>query len=62
MIFYLKGLCPVEVPMNGALAQIEVLSDPTSPWIAIPGLMIVATALLVIAARSVRHMEVSYGE
>ena len=62
VIFYLKGLCPVDVPMSGSLSLIEVLTNPTPAWIAIPGLLILTVVVLVAACFSVRRMEVSYGE
>jgi ABC-type Na+ efflux pump permease subunit len=62
VIFYLKGLCPVDVPMSGSLSLIEVLTNPTPAWIAIPGLLILTVAVLAIACFSVRRMEVSYGD
>lgn len=62
IIFYVKGLCPVDVPMSGTLSLIEVLTDPTPAWIAIPGLLILTAALLVLMAFSVRRMEVTYSD
>jgi hypothetical protein len=62
VIFYLKGLCPVDVPMSGSLSLIEVLTNPTPAWIAIPGLLILTVVVLFVACLSVRRMEVSYGE
>jgi len=62
VIFYLKGLCPVDVPMSGSLSLIEVLTNPTPAWIAIPGLLILTAVVLAMACFSVRRMEVSYGE
>ncbi len=62
VIFYLKGLSPVDVPMTGSLSLIEVLSNPTPAYLAIPGLLILSTVVLFLACRSARDMEVSYGE
>lgn len=62
VIFYLKGLCPVDVPMSGSLSLIEVLTDPTPAWLAIPGLLVLTAVLLALTGLSVRRMEASYGE
>ena len=35
--FYLKYLCPVSIPPEGVMALFTVVSDPVSPWIAVPG-------------------------
>ncbi|MEO8661396.1 MAG: ABC transporter permease [Bryobacteraceae bacterium] len=60
--FYLKSLSPVEVPVKGPLALIVVNVEPTPAWIAIPGLLLVSLAILVIAARRARRLEISYTE
>lgn len=62
VIFYLKSLCPVQVPMRGPLALIAVVAEPAPAWIAIPGLLAVSTLVLLYAARKVRGMEISYSE
>lgn len=58
VIHYLVSLCPVPVS-QGPLA---VLADPTSPWVAIPGLAVVTAALLAVSAWRIRRMEISYEE
>jgi len=58
VIHYLQALQPVPPP-EGMLA---LLADPPSPWLAIPGLLAVSFALLVLAAWRLRHMEIAYGE
>jgi hypothetical protein len=37
-----------------------VIAEPTSPWLAIPGLLLVAAVLLALAAWKVRRMEIAY--
>jgi hypothetical protein len=58
IVHYLEALCPVPLS-KGPLA---LLSDAPSPWLAIPGLLLVTTALLAFAAWKVRRMEVRYEE
>lgn len=58
VIHYLQSLTPVPIP-EGPLA---ILSDAPSPWIAVPGVLLMAAVLLVLAALKVRTMEVKYEE
>ncbi len=62
VLFYLKTLCPVQVPLQGPLALIAVVSDPVPAWLAIPGLLLVSLLVLFYAAVKARQMEVSYSE
>lgn len=62
VIFYLKSLAPVEVPLRGPLALIAVVADPVPAWLAIPGLLVVSLLVLIYAASKARELEVSYGE
>lgn len=62
VIFYLKSLCPVNVPLRGLMALIAVEAEPTSAWLAIPGLLLVAALVLVYASFRVRKLEISYSE
>jgi ABC-type transport system involved in multi-copper enzyme maturation permease subunit len=62
VIFYLKSLCPVEVPVPPPFSIMAVETDPAAAWIAVPGLLTVALILLVYAAISARQGEISYGE
>lgn len=58
VLHYLLALCPV--PLNeGPLA---ILSDAPSPWVAIPGLLILAAVLVAVSTLRVRRMEISYEE
>ena len=58
VIHYLVSLCPVPIS-QGPLA---VLAEPTSPWLAVPGLAAVTAVLLAVSAYRVRRMEISYEE
>jgi hypothetical protein len=62
VIFYLKSLCPVEVPVPPPFSIMAVETDPSPFWVAVPGLLTVALILLVYAAVSARQGEISYGE
>jgi ABC-type transport system involved in multi-copper enzyme maturation permease subunit len=57
VIHYLNSLAPVPVDMG----PFALIGEPTSPWVAVPGLLLVCAALLGAAALLVRHMEISYG-
>lgn len=62
IIFFLKGLCPVEVPIAGPVALFGLLADPTPAWLAIPGLLLLAMGVMVFAALHVRKLEINYSE
>lgn len=62
VIFYLKSLCPVQVPFRGPLALIAVAAEPVPAWLAIPGVLVVSLLVLIYAAAQVSKMEVSYTE
>lgn len=55
---YVQSLCPVPFD-HGPLA---ILADAPSPWLSIPGLFVLAAAMLVVSARRIRKMEISYEE
>lgn len=58
VIHYLQSLCPV--PMSEG--PFAILADAPSPWVSIPGLLILAVLLVGIAGWKIRAMEVSYEE
>ena len=64
VIFYLKGLCPVSIPSGvpTPLTLLMVDTDPISGRYAVPGLLLVALAVLAYAAFSARRAEIGYGE
>lgn len=62
VIFYLKSLCPVQIEVPPPLSVLVTETDPIAAWIAVPGLIVVATLVLAYAAISARRAEISYGE
>jgi len=58
VIHYLESLCPVSVPPDSGIA---ILADPASPWVAIPGIVLLAAVLVILAARRVKRLEILYG-
>ncbi len=60
VIFYLEPLCPVELPLRDVSAIFAVSADPISTWLAIPGLFLVAGALLGYACWRSRTLEINY--
>jgi outer membrane protein assembly factor BamE (lipoprotein component of BamABCDE complex) len=64
VIYYLKALCPVDIPVPpdtpGVLALLISNSDPVSPPVAVLGLLIVAIVALYVSSRQVRRMEINY--
>jgi ABC-type transport system involved in multi-copper enzyme maturation permease subunit len=62
VIFYLKNLCPVEIPVPPPFNVMVVEADPTPFWVAVPGLLLLTLILLAYAAISARQTEISYGE
>jgi ABC-type transport system involved in multi-copper enzyme maturation permease subunit len=57
VIHYLYSLAPVPLDMG----PFALVGEPTSPWVAVPGLLLVCAALLAASALLVRHMEIRYG-
>jgi ABC-type transport system involved in multi-copper enzyme maturation permease subunit len=62
VIFYLKSLSPLSVPVPPPLSILVTETDPTPAWLAVPGLLVVALLVLTYAAVSARRAEISYGE
>lgn len=57
IIHYLHSLVPV--PVNeGPLA---IIGEPTPQWIAITGMLVVTTVVLLLASLRIRRMEIQYG-
>jgi hypothetical protein len=65
VIYYLKSLCPVDVPMGQntppPLALLASNVDPAGPVVAIGGLLLVASAVLAHSMYRARRMEINYG-
>ena len=62
VIFYLNGLCPVEVPVPPPLSVMVIVSEPTPAWLAVSGLIVLSLLVLAYAGITARHAEISYGE
>jgi ABC-type transport system involved in multi-copper enzyme maturation permease subunit len=58
--YYLKQLCPVSIPAQGLMALFTVVSEPVSTLAAILGPIVLATLVLLLAAKFVRRFEISY--
>ncbi|HYJ89923.1 MAG TPA: hypothetical protein VEV84_01320 [Pyrinomonadaceae bacterium] len=56
VIHYLQSLVPV--PMSEG--PFAVLAEPTPAWIAVPSLFLFTAAILYLASRHIRRMEISY--
>jgi hypothetical protein len=63
VIYYLKSLCPVEVPpqVPPPFSLLAVNPDPASPLIAIPSLLLLSAIVVVWSGRKIRRLEISYG-
>ena len=62
VIFYLRNLAPVEVPVPPPLNLMVIAADPSPAWLAIGGLLAVSALLLAYTAISARTAEIAYGE
>jgi ABC-type transport system involved in multi-copper enzyme maturation permease subunit len=64
VIYYLKSLCPVEIPLGpgttGFWALLISNANPISPTLAIVGILTVALIALFISSVQVRRMEINY--
>jgi len=64
VIYYLKALCPVDIPTPQGTPAIFALlisnSDPVSAPVAILGILVVALAALYVSSIQVRRMEINY--
>lgn len=65
IIYYLKSLCPVDVPVGRdvppPIALLALNVEPAPVAVAVFGLLAVAAGLLYLSARKVRSLEISYG-
>lgn len=62
VIFYLRNLSPVEVPVPPPFNVMVIEANPTPAWLAIFGLVALSAMVLFYSAHSARHTEISYGE
>ena len=57
VIHYLHSLTPVPIP-EGPFA---IVTEPTSAWLTVPGLILVTAMVLLMASVRIRRMEIKYG-
>jgi ABC-type transport system involved in multi-copper enzyme maturation permease subunit len=57
VVHYLHSLTPVPID-DGPFA---IVAEPTSAWLTVPGVIMLTTAVLVIASVRIRRMEIKYG-
>jgi ABC-type transport system involved in multi-copper enzyme maturation permease subunit len=64
VIYYLKSLCPVNIPLDPGMPALLALlvsnSEPISAYIAVFGLLALSTLVLVASMKQVRHLEINY--
>jgi hypothetical protein len=58
IIHYVQSFCPV--PLD--LGPLAILTAAPSPWVSIPGVLLVSAALLAVSAWRIRKMEINYEE
>jgi len=58
--FYLKHLCPVNLPISGPLAIFTVVAEPVSPFSSVLGLLCLAVAILVLSCFLIHRTEITY--
>jgi len=65
VIYYLKSLCPVEVPMERGvpppIAMLAMNVDGATPLVAVLGLLALSAVVVFVATRRIRRMEINYG-
>jgi ABC-type transport system involved in multi-copper enzyme maturation permease subunit len=61
VIFYLEPLLPIDVPTTGIAALFAIPAEPISPWLAVPGLLVVSALVLAAACLRARSTEIAYG-
>jgi hypothetical protein len=64
VIYYLKSLCPVNVPIDPGMPALLVLlisnAEPISAYIAVFGLLALSAVVLVASMKQVRRLEINY--
>jgi ABC-type transport system involved in multi-copper enzyme maturation permease subunit len=58
--FYLKNLCPVNLPADGPLAIFTIVAEPVSPFLAVFGLICLTLAILVLSCFLIHRLEIKY--
>lgn len=60
VMFYLKHLCPVKLPIEGPMAIFTVVAEPVAGWLAAFGLLCLALAVLVLSCFLIHRLEITY--
>ena len=64
VIYYLKSLCPVQIPLDPGMPPLLALlasnPEPISKYIAVLGLVVLSAVVLVVSSRQVRRLEINY--
>ena len=58
--FYLKHLCPVTLPVSGALAVFTIVAEPVPPFFAVLGLFLLTITILALSCFLIHRMEITY--
>jgi len=58
--FYLKHLCPVNLPITGPLAIFTIVAEPVPAFVAVLGLVCLTIAILVLSCFLIHRMEITY--
>ncbi len=58
--FYLKHLCPVNLPITGPLAIFTIVAEPVPAFVAILGLVCLTIAILVLSCFLIHRLEITY--
>jgi ABC-type transport system involved in multi-copper enzyme maturation permease subunit len=60
VIFYLKHLCPVSLPIDGPLAIFTIVAEPVSRFVAVLGLLCLTIAILLLSCFLIHRIEITY--
>jgi ABC-type transport system involved in multi-copper enzyme maturation permease subunit len=58
--FYLKHLCPVNLPVSGPMAIFTIVAEPVAQWVAVLGLLCLSVAIIVLSCFLIHRMEITY--
>jgi ABC-type transport system involved in multi-copper enzyme maturation permease subunit len=58
--FYLKHLCPVNLPVTGPMAIFTIVAEPVAQWVAVLGLLCLTVAIIVLSCFLIHRMEITY--
>lgn len=64
IIYYLKSLCPVDIPLDPGMPPLVALlvsnPEPISAYISVMGLLALSACVLFVSTRQVRRLEINY--